>query len=234
MKTIGLIGGMSWESSLAYYQIINEEVKKRLGGLHSAKCILHSVDFAEVERFQREGEWEKAGVILGEVAQSLEKGRADFILLCTNTMHKVIHHIEDAVNIPVLHIADATANEIRGEGLSKVGLLGTTYTMEQDFYRKRLNAHGIDVIVPPSPQRKAINRIIYEELCLGVIQPSSKQQYELVIQELVDQGAEGIVLGCTEIGLLIKQEDIAIPLFDTALIHAGEAVKEALNANERA
>ena len=228
MKTIGLIGGMSWESSAEYYRIVNEEVKKQLGGLHSAKCLLYSVDFSEIERHQAEGDWESAGKQLGEAASSLEKAGADFIVVCTNTMHKVLHYIEENIRIPVLHIADATVKQIQQSNIKTVGLLGTKYTMEQDFYTSRVESHGIKVIVPNQEERNLVNQIIYEELCLGDIKRSSKEYYKKVIQHLVDQGAEGIILGCTEIGLLIKQEDVQIPLFDTALIHAVEAVHKSL------
>lgn len=228
MKTIGLIGGMSWESSVEYYRIINEEVKNRLGGLHSAKCILYSVDFEEIERFQAKGKWEEAGKLLGDVAHSLEKGGADFIVICTNTMHKVIDHVEEKINIPILHIADATANQIEKSNINSVGLLGTKYTMEQDFYKSRIKSKGIKVLVPNDTEREVVNKVIYEELCLGNIQQSSRDCYKKVIKNLVDNGAEGIILGCTEIGLLIKQEDSEVPLFDTTAIHAIESVNKAL------
>lgn len=228
MKTIGLIGGMSWESSVEYYRIINEEVKNRLGGLHSAKCLLYSVDFAEIERYQAEGDWESAGKILGEVASSLEKAGAEFIVICTNTMHKVIDFIEAKITIPVLHIADATANQIKKSNLTTVGLLGTKYTMEQDFYKSRIEGNGIRVLVPHDTEREMINKVIYEELCLGNIKQSSKDYYKEVIKNLVANGAEGIILGCTEIGLLVKQEDSEVPLFDTTKIHAIESINIAL------
>lgn len=228
MKTIGLIGGMSWESSVEYYRIINEEVKNRLGGLHSAKCLLYSVDFAEIERYQAEGDWESAGKILGEVASSLEKAGAEFIVICTNTMHKVIDFIEAKITIPVLHIADATANQIKKSNLTTVGLLGTKYTMEQDFYKSRIEGNGIRVLVPHDTEREMINKVIYEELCLGNIKQSSKDYYKEVIKNLVANGAEGIILGCTEIGLLVKQEDSEVPLFDTTEIHAIESINKAL------
>lgn len=228
MKTIGLIGGMSFESTVEYYRIINEEVKNRLGGLHSAKCILYSVDFAEIEYYQAAGEWEKAGILLGEAAFSLEKAGADFIIICTNTMHKVISYIADKINIPILHIADATAKQIINSNISTVGLLGTKYTMEQDFYKSRIETHNIKVLVPESSEREMINNIIYDELCLGIIQLSSKDYYQKVINSLVAKGAQGIILGCTEVGLLIKQEDVSVPLFDTTVIHAIEAVNKAL------
>lgn len=228
MKTIGLIGGMSWESSLEYYRIINEEVKNKLGGLHSAKCILYSVDFEEIERYQAEGDWESAGELLGNAAQSLEKAGAEMIVICTNTMHKVIKHIEEKVTLPIVHIADSTANRIHKSQISTVGLLGTKYTMEQDFYKKRIEFNGIKVLIPNEEDRKVINKIIYEELCLGKIEPLSRDYYKKVIQRLVDDGAKGIILGCTEIGLLVKAEDSEVPLFDTTRIHAIESVHLAL------
>jgi aspartate racemase len=228
MKTIGLIGGMSWESSLEYYRIINEEVKTKLGGLHSAKCILYSVDFEEIERYQAEGDWENSGKLLGDVAQSLEKAGAEIIVICTNTMHKVIRYIEEKVSILILHIADSTANQIQKSEISTVGLLGTKYTMEQDFYKTRIEFNGIKVLIPNDEDRKVINKVIYEELCLGKIQQSSRDYYKKVIKSLVDDGAEGIILGCTEIGLLVKPEDSEVPLFDTTEIHAIESVNMAL------
>ncbi|MGC8229345.1 aspartate/glutamate racemase family protein [Pseudobacillus badius] len=228
MKTIGLIGGMSWESSVEYYRIMNEEVKNRLGGLHSVKCLLYSVDFAEIERYQMEGDWDSAGKVLGEVALSLEKAGAEFIVICTNTMHKVIDFIEAKIKIPVLHIADATANQIKKSNLTTVGLLGTKYTMEQDFYKSRIELNGIRVLVPHAPEQEMINKVIYEELCLGKIKQSSRDCYKEVIKNLVVNGAEGIILGCTEIGLLVKQEDSEVPLFDTTEIHAIESVNKAL------
>jgi aspartate racemase len=228
MKTIGLIGGMSWESSVEYYKIINEEVKAKLGGLHSAKCLLYSVDFDEIERYQAEGDWESAGKALGEVASSLERAGAEFIVICTNTMHKVVDYIEAIINIPVLHIADATATQIQSSNIKTIGLLGTKYTMEQDFYKSRIESKGIDVLVPGNEERDNVNKVIYEELCLGQIKQSSKEYFKTVIQQLVDEGAEGIILGCTEIGLLVKPEDSEFLLFDTTVIHAKEAVNTAL------
>ncbi|MDO7484809.1 aspartate/glutamate racemase family protein [Peribacillus sp. NPDC096448] len=228
MKTIGLIGGMSWESSLEYYRIINEEVKAKLGGLHSAKCILYSVDFEEIERYQAEGDWESSGKLLGDAALSLEKAGAEMIVICTNTMHKVIGYIEEKVSLPILHIADSTAKQIQKSKISTVGLLGTKYTMEQDFYRTRIESNGIKVLLPNDEDRKVINKVIYEELCLGEIQQSSRDHYKKVIKGLVDDGAEGIILGCTEIGLLVKPEDSEVPLFDTAVIHAIESVNMAM------
>lgn len=228
MKTIGLIGGMSWESTVKYYQIINREINSRLGGLHSAKCLLYSVNFEEIERYQAEGQWDKAGILLGDVAHSLEKAGADFIVICTNTMHKVVERIEEKINIPILHIADATAVQIKSSNISAVGLLGTKYTMEENFYKSRLESNGIKVLVPDNAEREMINKVIFEELCLGKIQQSSREYYRQVIKHLVNMGAEGIVLGCTEIGLLVKPEDSVVPLFDTTLIHAVEAVNLAL------
>ncbi|PFN14945.1 aspartate/glutamate racemase family protein [Bacillus cereus] len=228
MKVIGLIGGMSWESSVEYYRIINEEVKRRLGGLHSARCLLYSVDFEEIERYQSEGDWKQAGETLGDAAYSLEKGGADFIVICTNTMHKVIDDIQGKISIPILHIADATANKINEQGISSIGLLGTKYTMEQDFYKARLESNGIKVIIPNDHEREGVNKIIYEELCLGKIQQASRNYYKKVIQGLIEAGAEGIILGCTEIGLLINQKDSDVPLFDTTNIHALEAVNMSL------
>ncbi len=228
MKVIGLIGGMSWESSVEYYRIINQEVKRRLGGLHSAKCLLYSVDFHEIERYQSEGAWGKAGEVLGDAARSLEMGGADFIVICTNTMHKVVNDIQSKITIPLLHIADATAAQIKEKGINSVGLLGTRYTMEQDFYKSRLEMNGIKVIVPSEEEREIINKVIYEELCLGEIQQNSRDYYKKVIQGLIESGAKGIILGCTEIGLLVKPEDSDVPLFDTAYIHAFEAVNMSL------
>ncbi|RFB62079.1 aspartate/glutamate racemase family protein [Bacillus thuringiensis] len=229
MKTIGLIGGMSWESTSEYYRIINEEIKERLGGLHSAKCLINSVDFEEIERFQSRGDWNGAGEVLANAAYSLQKGGADFIIICTNTMHKVVGKIKKKIDIPVLHIADATAKEIKRKDIQKVGLLGTKYTMEQDFYKSRIEEHDIKVIVPSGTNREKVNEVIYTELCLGKIVSQSREYYKRVIEELVQKGAQGIILGCTEIGLLIKQENVSVPIFDTTHIHAIEAVKVALD-----
>ncbi|MES5894376.1 MULTISPECIES: aspartate/glutamate racemase family protein [Bacillus cereus group] len=228
MKTIGLIGGMSWESTSEYYRILNEEIKSRLGGLHSAKCLINSVDFEEIERFQSNGDWDGAGEVLGNAAYSLQNGGADFIIICTNTMHKVVEKIKENINIPVLHIADTTAKEIKRKGIQTIGLLGTKYTMEQDFYKSRIEKNNIKVIVPLENNREKINEIIYTELCLGKITSQSREYYKTVIEELVQKGAQGIILGCTEIGLLIKQEDVSVPIFDTTFIHAIEAVNVAL------
>ena len=229
MKTIGLIGGMSWESSSEYYRIINEEVKQRLGGLHSAKCILYSVDFEEIEIFQRNDEWEKAAQILADAARSLEVAGADFIVLCTNTMHKVANEIQAGIHIPLLHIADITAEQVLSDGIKTIGLLGTRYTMEQNFYKSRLEAQGIKVLIPKETDRVMVNAVIYKELCLGQIIDESRARYKRIIEELVEQGADGIILGCTEIGLLVKSEDSTVPLYDTTLLHAIGAVNFALD-----
>lgn len=229
MKTIGLIGGMSWESTVPYYRLINEMVKERLGGLHSAKVILLSVDFHEVEGLQRAAKWDEAGALLADGARALESAGADFLVLCTNTMHKVAPAIETAVSIPLLHIADATAESILRTGVRTVGLLGTRFTMEQEFYRDRLRrVHGIDVLIPEQKARQVIHQIIYDELVLGKLLPDSRDAYRKIIAELVDQGAEGIVLGCTEISLLVSQDDSHVPLFDTTRIHAQSAVARSL------
>ena len=235
LKTIGLIGGMSWESSMTYYKVINETVKNRLGGLHSAKCIMYSVDFYEIEKCQANGNWEKSGEILGEAAYNLEKAGADFIVICTNTMHKVINQIKERISIPVLHIAEMTAEKILEKKMKNIALLGTKYTMEQDFYKSKLIEKGINVIIPDKNDIEIINNVIYDELCLGIINPESKVKYLEIVKTLKQKGAEGIILGCTEIGLLIKNEDTDIPLFDTALIHAEQAaiysIKDYKNEN---
>ena len=228
MKIIGLIGGMSWESSATYYQVINQTIKEELGGLHSAKCILYSVDFQEIEHYQANGDWEKSAQVLSNGAISLEKAGADFILICTNTMHKVAPQIQSKIQIPILHIADLTAEELLKKSIKKVALLGTKYTMEQNFYKNRLTEKGIEVIIPNDDDRAVVNQTIYEELCLGIISPSSKKKFIKIIMKLSTQGAEGIILGCTEIGLLVQQQDTKIPLFDTTLIHAKSAALYAL------
>lgn len=228
MKKIGLIGGMSWESSTEYYRLINKKVKAELGGLHSAECIMYSVDFEEIEHYQKAGEWNKAGSRLAEAASSLERAGADFIVLCTNTMHKVIELIEAEVNIPILHIAEATATELKKFNIRKVGLLGTSYTMEQDFYISRIEESGFQVGIPSEDKRNKINEVIFSELCLGKIKVESREYFKKVIEELAENGAEGIILGCTEIGLLIKEKESSIPIFDTTTIHAMEAVNWAL------
>ena len=223
LKTIGLIGGMSWESTVTYYKIINETVKEKLGGLHSAKCILYSVDFQEIEECQANGNWEKSGEILGEAANNLEKAGADFIVICTNTMHKVVNQIKEKISIPILHIAEMTAEKILEKGLKNIALLGTKYTMEQDFYKSKLIEKGINVIIPDKNDIEIINKVIYDELCLGTINSNSKKKFLEIVDKLRSKGAEGIILGCTEIGLLIKNEDTDVPLFDTAIIHAEQA-----------
>ena len=229
MKTIGLIGGMSWESSIEYYRIINEATKAKLGGLHSAKSLMVSVDFAEIEILQHQGKWIEAAQILIESAKSLENGGADFIVLCTNTMHKVADDIQANVNIPLLHIADATAQLVKESGIQKIGLLGTRFTMEEEFYKGRLSQeYGLSVSVPNAPQREIVHHVIYDELVLGKIEQNSKEQYVDIIRQMIDQGAEGIILGCTEIGLLIHEQDSPVPLFDTTRIHAEAAVEYAL------
>lgn len=229
MKTLGLIGGMSWESTVPYYRAINQTVKEQLGGLHSAKIILYSVDFAEMEHLQATGQWDAAGALLADVSQRLERAGADALVLCTNTMHKVADAITNAVRIPLLHIADPTALAILQGGFTKVGLLGTRFTMEQDFYRSRFEQdHGLTVLVPPQPDRDLVHRVIYEELCLGEVNPASRQAYLRVIKDLVAQGAQVIVLGCTEIAMLVEQRDCALPLFDTAALHARHAALWAL------
>ncbi|MHB8848732.1 MAG: aspartate/glutamate racemase family protein [Burkholderiales bacterium] len=229
MKTIGLIGGMSWESTIPYYRQINETVKDRLGGLHSAKIVLYSVDFHEVERLQRKNDWEAAAILLSEAARSLQAAGSDFLVLCTNTMHKVAPAIEAAVTIPLLHIADPTAAKIKQGGYATVGLLGTRFTMEEDFYRNRLSDHhGLQVIVPHHEDRNCIHRIIYEELCAGKILPKSRNEFRRIMKNLAAQGAEGIILGCTEISLLVSQQDSEIPLFDTTYLHSQATAEEAL------
>ena len=229
MKTIGLIGGMSWESSIEYYRIINEAVKERLGGLHSAKCIMVSVDFAEIEPLQHDGKWAEASERMMQAARHVQDGGADFLVLCTNTMHKTADDLEKSIQIPLLHIADATAEKIKAEGLSKVGLLGTCFTMEDDFYKGRLvDRHGLEVMVPAGEERQHVHQIIYDELCLGKIVGRSRARYREIMDNLVRGGAQGIILGCTEIGLLVGSEDSLVPVFDTTRIHAKAAVECAL------
>jgi aspartate racemase len=229
MKTIGMIGGMSWESSGEYYRIINEMVKAKLGGLHSAKSVMYSVDFSEIEALQHQGNWHKATQVMIEAAQHVEAGGADFVVICTNTMHKMADDVQQNIGIPLLHIADATAEVIKARGLHKIGLLGTKFTMEEDFYRGRLvEKHGLDIIIPQADDRAIVHRVIYEELVLGHINPASRVQYRRIIETLIEAGAQGIILGCTEIGLLVKDEDSRAPLFDTTRIHAIKAVEYAL------
>lgn len=229
MKTIGLLGGMSWESTVPYYQIINETVKDALGGLHSAKVLLHSVDFAEIEACQATGDWEKSADILANAAQGLEQAGADLLVICTNTMHKVVPQIQARIHIPILHIAEATANVLIQQGISRVALLGTKYTMTQTFYRETLEQAGISVLIPSGDDIETVNRVIYQELCLGVISDTSKAEYLRIIHSLEARGAQGVILGCTEIGLLIGQADTALPVFDTTKIHAVCAAQSALD-----
>jgi aspartate racemase len=229
VRTIGLLGGMSWESSAEYYRLINESVRRRLGGHHSARSLMLSVDFAEIEEFQRDDRWDDAARTLLEAASRLERGGADFIVLCTNTMHRVADRLEAEIGIPLLHIADPTGDEIRAHGISVVGLVGTRYTMEQGFYRERLrNRHGLDLLVPGESDRELVHRVIYEELVLGRVEDGSRRAYQEVVTGLVEAGAGGVILGCTEIGLLIGQEDSPVPIFDTTRIHAERAVDFAL------
>lgn len=231
MKTIGLIGGMSWESSIEYYRIINETVKAKLGGLHSSKSIMYSVDFADIEVLQHQGKWHDAAQILAEAAKKLEKGGADFVIICTNTMHKVADDIQAHIHIPILHIADATARRIKDSGIRRIGLLGTRFTMEDAFYKDRLiQKYGLDVIIPDVQGREIVHHVIYDELVIGKIREESRKQYADIIEGLVKDGAEGVILGCTEIGLLVHQKDCRVPLFDTARIHAEAAVEYALTA----
>ena len=230
MKVIGMIGGMSWESSLEYYRIINLAVKEKLGGLHSARSLMYSVDFDEIEKFQHLGDWEKATEMMVEAAHRVERGGADFIIICTNTMHKMADEVEEGAGLPLLHIADAAARAIKEQGLATVGLLGTRFTMEEEFYRRRLEEkHQIKVFIPDRSDRQVVHDIIYNELCLGKIREESRQKYIDIIQRFSEEGAEGVILGCTEITLLIKQEFSPLPIFDTTDIHARAAVEFALS-----
>jgi len=228
MKTIGIIGGLSWESTVTYYQIINEVIREELGGFHSAKCIINSVDFAEIEKCQTAGEWEKSGEILAMAAVNLEKAGADFILIGANTMHKVAEQIQKQITIPILHIAEVTAEKLMESKISKVALLGTRYTMTQDFYKSKLIEKGIEVLIPEEEDIQKVNHIIYNELCMGIINEDSKIVLLSIIRDLSEKGAQGAILGCTEIGLLINQKDTSVPLFDTALIHAQKAAYNSL------
>lgn len=230
MKTIGMIGGMSWESSLEYYRILNELAKEKLGGLSSAQCLMYSVDFGPIAELQHQNNWEELKNMMVDAGKRLEKGGADFIMICTNTMHKMADEVAAGVAIPLIHIADTTAEEIKRLGLKKVALLGTRFTMEQDFYKGRLaDKHGLKVITPEGEDLEHIHRIIYKELCLGMIQEESKNEYLRIIKKLIDQGAEGIILGCTEIPLLVKQKDVTVPILDTTQLHAQAAIKFALS-----
>jgi aspartate racemase len=229
--TIGLIGGMSWESSAEYYRVINQEMNRRLGGVHSAQCLMYSLDFEEIKRLQHDGDWERLAEAMKEAAVRLERGGADFVVLCTNTMHRLADAISSAVTIPLLHIADPTAEKIKAAGFERIGLLGTAFTMEQEFYKGRLHQHhGLDVIVPDENDRRIVHEIIYKELVLGIIKPESRQAYREIIGRLIERGAQGIILGCTEIMLLVTNEDSAVPLFDTTTIHAVAAVDHALRS----
>jgi len=229
MKTIGLLGGMSWESTALYYKQINEEIKKQLGGLHSAKVVIYSVDFDEIEKLQHENKWDETAKILSHAAKNIQNAGADFLLICTNTMHKVAPSIQKSIDIPILHIANATGEELQKNSIKKIGLLGTAFTMKQDFYKNTImNNFDIEVIVPNEEDIKIVHKIIYEELCLGIINESSKKEYLRIVDSLSNKGAEGIILGCTEIGMLVSQKDTSTKLFDTTYIHAIKAVKEAL------
>ncbi len=228
MKTIGMIGGMSWESTVTYYRIINETIKRELGGFHSAKILLYSVDFDEIEKYQSSGEWDKSADLLSDAAERLEKAGADFIIICTNTMHKVAPQMSKHISIPIIHIAEATAEKLKERGIATVGLLGTKYTMTQDFYKTKLTDAGIKVVIPNDEDIETVNGIIYNELCLGNIREESKENYLAIIKKLADSGAQGVILGCTEIGLLIRQEDLDLPVFDTTLIHAEKAALSAI------
>jgi aspartate racemase len=232
VKTIGLLGGMSWESSALYYRLLNEAVRARLGGLHAARCVLLSVDFAEIERLQATGEWDRAGELLAADAKALEAAGADLVVLCTNTMHKVADALTAVLDVPLLHIGDVTAEAVRAAGLRRVGLLGTAFTMEQPFLVDRLAGHGLDVLVPEPDDRAEVHRVIYDELCLGVVREESRTVYRDVVRRLVARGAEGVILGCTEIELLLSDGDVEVPLFPTTRLHVDAAVTAALGGNE--
>ena len=228
MKTVGLIGGMSWESTIPYYRIINEYVKEKLGGLHSARIILYSVEFDEIEKCQSSGDWDKSAEILGDAAKKLELAGADFIVICTNTMHKVAPQIREKISVPIIHIADATADELEKDGISMVALLGTRYTMTQDFYKKKLIDRGFEVLIPDENDVEVVNNIIFNELCVGIVKDDSRKIYSSVIDKLREKGAGAVILGCTEIGLLIGQDDSSLPIYDTTLIHARKAAENLL------
>jgi len=229
MKTIGLLGGMSWESTVGYYRMINEGVKKALGGLHSAKIVLYSVDFDPIEKLLNRGDWQGVAEDLSAASLKIQAAGADFLLICTNTMHQVAPEIQDKMDIPLLHIADATAEALVRSGIKKTGLLGTAFTMEQDFYKGRLNRdHGLDVLVPGKDDRAFIHQTIFQELCLGIAKPGTREEYLRIISSLADQGAEAVILGCTEIGMLVDQKDTPVKLFDTTAIHAEKAVQYAI------
>jgi aspartate racemase len=228
VKTIGLLGGMSWESTALYYRLLNEGVKERLGGLHSAKCVLYSVDFAEIEQLQHQGKWQETGELLAGCAADLNRANIDVLLLCTNTMHIVADHLEGAIDVPFLHLADATANAIKRAGVTKVGLLGTAFTMEKPFYKDRLASQGIEVVVPNERDRKVVHDVIYSELCVGVVNDASRDEYRRIIDDLVNEGAQGVISGCTEIELLVEDKDCQVPLFKTTQIHVEAALDFAL------
>ena len=228
MKTIGLIGGMSWKSTVTYYQIINEVVNEQLGGFHSAKVLLYSVDFQEIEECQARGDWKKSAEILGMAAENLQKAGADFIVICTNTMHKVVPQIQQQIVIPIIHIAEATAEKLKENRIDKVALLGTKYTMKEDFYKSKLIENKIDVLIPDEKDMEFVNHVIYQELCQGIILEESRKEYIKIIEKLKENGAQGVILGCTEIGLLIEQKDTTLPVFDTTQIHATKAAMVAL------
>ncbi len=228
MKTIGLIGGMSWESTIPYYTIINQSIHDTLGGLHSAKLILYSVEFDEIEKCQSRGDWQRSADILSDAAKKLELAGADFLLICTNTMHKVYPQIQAQVTIPILHIADATADALASDGVTKVALLGTRYTMQEDFYKSKLVARGFEVLVPEQADIDEVNRIIFEELCVGTLKEDSRKTFSRIIDTLKARGAQAVILGCTEIGLLVKQEHASLPLYDTTVIHASRAAEKAM------
>jgi len=231
MKTIGLIGGMSWESSLEYYRIMNEAVRESLGGFHSAKCIMYSVDFAPIEKYQHQGKWDEAAELLIDIAQKLERSGADLLVICANTMHKLAGAVQKSIKIPLLHIADVTAEKIKEKGINRLGLLGTRFTMEEDFYKERLiRKHGLAIIIPDKRDRQLIHEVLYGDIQLGKIEQRSRDIFKKIIGKLADKGAEGIILGCTEIPLYVKQEDYEIPLFDTTEIHARAAVEFALGS----
>lgn len=224
LRTLGLLGGMSWESTVPYYRLINQTVRERLGGLHSAQLLLYSVDFAQVERLQHAGDWDAAGALLGRAARALRDGGAQLLVICTNTMHKVADAVEQAAQLPLLHIADPTGEAIRAAGLTRIGLLGTRFTMEQDFYRQRLiERHGLEVLVPEPDERDFVHRVIYDELCVGRIRDASREGYRRIVEGLAARGAQGAILGCTEIGLLLGADDVELPLFDTTALHARAA-----------
>ena len=230
MKTIGLIGGMSWESTITYYQLLNEAAKERLGGLHSAKILLYSVDFFEVEALMSRGDWDQAADLLGGVAERLERAGADFVLICTNTLHKVAPQVQSRIGVPLVHIAEAAADELLAQGISRVALLGTKYTMTQDFYREKLTRRGIDVLIPEGDDIELVNRVIFDELCLGIVREPSRAEYIRVIEALQHRGAQGVLLGCTELGLIVSQSDIELPLYDTTVIHAKKAAEMAFES----